>query len=179
MKNGQSVKIKKTGEIGVLNFVDNPWNLPDGSPADILCKVSFPHNSHGVFFRQSELELSTEKIVKEKKNMKSQIEFSEFLEIEKKLEIKLGSILEVERVPKSEKLLKLKVSFGVEERTVVTNIGDKVDPEILNSRQFPFITNLKPAKMMGIESTAMIMVPTHEDDTLDFETVPLSGSKLL
>lgn len=95
----------------------------------------------------------------EKQNtMKDLIEFTEFMEIEKKLEIKLGQITSVEDVPKSKKLIKLSVDFGTEVRTVVTNIkphlssnSDLVDKKML------FITNLKPVVMMGIESTAMIL----------------------
>jgi hypothetical protein len=54
--------------------------------------------------------------------MKDLIEFSEFLELSAKLEIKVGKITEVEDVPKSSKLIKLTVDFGTETRTVVTNI---------------------------------------------------------
>lgn len=91
--------------------------------------------------------------------MKELIEFSDFLEIKNKLEIKIGEVISVEDVPKSKKLLKLIVSFGDENRTVVTNIKPILDDlgiSILN-KKFPFITNLKPVTMMGIESTAMIM----------------------
>jgi methionine--tRNA ligase beta chain len=90
--------------------------------------------------------------------MKNQIEFAEFLEIEKKLEIKIGKVTAVEDVPKSNKLLKLTVDFGTETRTVVTNIKPFLtDTQMLVSMTFPFITNLKPVIMMDIESTAMIM----------------------
>lgn len=105
--------------------------------------------------------------------MKEQIEFSEFVEIEKKLEIRVGKIVSIEDVPKSKKLMKLEVDFGSEFRTVVTNIKPLLDPEdgqieanlrtslgmsksILN-KNFAFVTNLKPVTMMGIESTAMIL----------------------
>lgn len=97
-------------------------------------------------------------IIEEKEKMKNLIEFSEFLEIEKKLEIKIGKVTNVEDVPKSNKLIKLTVNFGTETRTVVTNIKPLLsDPQSLVSMIFPFITNLKPVTMMGIESTAMIM----------------------
>lgn len=113
--------------------------------------------------------------------MKELIEFSEFLEISKKLEIKVGEVINVEDVPKSNKLIKLTVDFGTETRTVVTNIkpllnstdsqvqanlrgtlGMKVSMEELGhkallNKKMAFITNLKPVTMMGIESTAMIM----------------------
>lgn len=96
--------------------------------------------------------------------MKEQIEFSEFLELEKKLEIKTGKIISVEDVPKSSKLIKLTVEFGdhfnEDNRTVVTNIKPNLGEdykELLLDQIFLFITNLKPVTMMGIESTAMIL----------------------
>jgi len=105
--------------------------------------------------------------------MKELIEFSEFLEIEKRLEIKIGKITNVEDVPKSNKLIKLTVDFGTETRIVVTNIKPLLNPQdetvaanlrgslgmamSLVDKKMAFITNLKPVTMMGIESTAMIM----------------------
>ena len=72
--------------------------------------------------------------------MKNQIEFAEFLEIEKKLEIKIGKVTAVEDVPKSNKLIKLTVDFGSETRTVVTNIKPHLtDPRLLVNMMFPFI----------------------------------------
>lgn len=92
--------------------------------------------------------------------MKEKIEFSEFIEIEKKLEIKTGTVISVEDVPKSSKLIKLEVNFGEETRVVVTNIkpllGESYKDRLINS-SFLFITNLKPTKIMGIESDAMIL----------------------
>jgi methionyl-tRNA synthetase len=100
--------------------------------------------------------------------MKELIEFSEFLELSAKLEIKVGKITEVEDVPKSSKLIKLTVDFGTETRIVVTNIKPLINEcksvplglgisRSLVDKSFAFITNLKPVTMMGIESTAMIM----------------------
>jgi methionyl-tRNA synthetase len=105
--------------------------------------------------------------------MKELIEFSEFLEIEKRLEIKIGKITNVEDVPKSNKLIKLTVDFGTETRIVVTNIKPLLNPQdetvaanlrgslgmamSLVDKKMAFITNLKPVTMMGIESAAMIM----------------------
>ena len=105
--------------------------------------------------------------------MKAQIEFHEFMEIEKKLEIRVGKIVSIEDVPKSKKLMKLEVDFGTEIKIVVTNIKPLLDPEdgqieanlrtslgmsksILH-KNFAFVTNLKPVTMLGIESTAMIL----------------------
>lgn len=91
---------------------------------------------------------------------KEKIDFKEYLDIASKLEIKAGKVIKVSDVEKSDKLLKLEVDFSEEvTRTVVTNIKP-ILPEtgyVLEGNTFLFITNLKPAKMMGIESQAMIM----------------------
>jgi len=108
--------------------------------------------------------------------MKEQIEFTEFLELEKKLEIKVGFITHAEEVPKSSKLLKLTVEFGDgDTRTVVTNIKPQLGElwkDKLCPKSFMFITNLKPVVMMGIESTAMIMPGSFND-----EVVTVNGSE--
>jgi len=110
--------------------------------------------------------------------MKNKITFDEFLEIETKLEIRIGFIRSVERVPKSDKMLKMEVSFGDDDRrTVMTNIGNRVDIDKLEGLQLPFITNLEPVKIMGVISEAMIMVTEYEGRIeLDEFT---NGAKLL
>ena len=144
---------------------------------------------------ESSLKMEDIIIIEEKENkMKDLIEFSEFLEIEKKLEIKIGKVTNVEDVPKSNKLIKLTVDFGTETRTVVTNIKPLLNPTdesvaanlrtslgmsmSLVDKKFAFITNLKPVTMMGIESTAMIM--PGEIESGNVVTISAnSGTKLL
>ena len=116
--------------------------------------------------------------------MKAELEFDEFIQIESKLDIRMGLIKEVTRVSKSKKLLKLIVNFGTEERTVVTNIGgdtklidEEFPSDILVGNIYPFIMNLKPVTMMGIESTAMIMVVKNNGE-LEFDNYS-PGSVLL
>ncbi len=87
------------------------------------------------------------------------IDFNEYLEIEKKLDVRIGTIISSERVPKSKKLLRLIVRFGETSLTVVTNVGEKINPELLVDMTFPFIVNLQPTTIMGIESKAMIVLP--------------------
>lgn len=92
---------------------------------------------------------------------KEKIEFEDFIQASGKLDIRIGQVVSAERVPKSTKMLKLQVIFGEEdneELTVVTNIGDKFEPDDLLALTFPFIVNLTPAKVMGIVSEAMIVV---------------------
>lgn len=92
--------------------------------------------------------------------MKANISFERFQELSKELDIRPGKIIKVQSVPKSTKLIQLTVDFGLENtRTVVTNIGQYL-PDPLNDlhlRVFLFVVNLEPVKIMGIESTAMIL----------------------
>lgn len=113
------------------------------------------------------------------KKMKDKITFDEFLAIDAKLEIKIGMIRNIELMPKSDKMLKLEVSFGDDDRrTVMTNIGNRVDVDNLDGAQLPFITNLEPAKIMGVMSEAMIMIAENKDGELEFEQFT-NGAKLM
>ena len=77
------------------------------------------------------------------------------------------------------KMLKLEVSFGDNDRrTVMTNIGNRVDVDNLEGAQLPFITNLEPAKIMGVMSEAMIMIAENDEGELQFEEFS-NGAKLL
>jgi len=115
--------------------------------------------------------------------MKNKITFNEFLEIEKKLEIRIGTVTEAIRVPKSDKLLQLTVSFGekIGTKICVTNLGQHDEPSEFLDCTMPFVMNLEPSKMMGIESEVMIMVG--EDDYVGIVGYNMKdyiiGSKLL
>ncbi len=83
----------------------------------------------------------------------TQITIDEFM----KIQLKTAKVLTAERVPKSEKLLKLQVSLGEEQRQIVAGIGKKYDPESLVGKTIVIVANLKPAKLMGIESQGMVL----------------------
>ncbi len=74
-----------------------------------------------------------------------------------KVEMKIGNVVSAELVEGSEKLLKLKVSFGEDERQVISGIAKSYSPEELVGKNFAFVTNLEPRTIMGLESQAMIM----------------------
>ena len=74
-----------------------------------------------------------------------------------KLDIRIGTILEAETVPKTEKLLKLTVDIGDEKRTVVAGIADEYKPEDIKGKQIPILTNLEPKTIRGIKSQGMIL----------------------
>ena len=82
-----------------------------------------------------------------------QITIDEFI----KIQLKTAKVLSAERVPKSEKLIKLQVSLGTEQRQIVAGIGKKYEPETLVGKTIVIVANLKPAKLMGIESQGMVL----------------------
>jgi len=74
-----------------------------------------------------------------------------------KLDIRIGTILEVEKVEGTDKLLKLKVDLGDEQRTLVAGIAETYRPEDIIGKQIPILTNLEPKTLRGIESKGMIL----------------------
>jgi len=74
-----------------------------------------------------------------------------------KVQLRVAKILQAERVPKSDKLLKLQVDLGAEQRQIVAGIGKKYAPEDLLGRMIVVVANLKPAKLMGVESQGMVL----------------------
>ena len=96
---------------------------------------------------------STAPAKEEKKEEQTLIDFSLFEQVE----LKAGKVLEAENVKKSEKLLKLKVDVGEGGRTIVAGIAKSYNPEDLKGKTIAVVANLKPAKLMGIESQGMVL----------------------
>ncbi|MDR4493625.1 MAG: methionine--tRNA ligase [Nitrospirales bacterium] len=80
-----------------------------------------------------------------------------------KVQLKVAKILHAERIPKSDKLLKLQVDIGTERRQIVAGIGKKYTPEELPGRTIVVVANLKPAKLMGVESQGMVLAAGDKD----------------
>ena len=94
-------------------------------------------------------------------NGKGQITIDEFM----KVDLRTAKILEAEKVKKSKKLIKLKVDLGTEQRQVLAGIAEAYEPEQLIGRTVILVANLKPAKLMGLESQGMILAGS-DDQTL-------------
>jgi methionyl-tRNA synthetase len=88
-----------------------------------------------------------------------QITIDEFM----KIQLKTAKVLSAERVPKSEKLIKLQVSLGTEQRQIVAGIGKRYEPDALVGKTIVIVANLKPAKLMGIESQGMVLAAGDAD----------------
>lgn len=106
--------------------------------------------------------------------VKPEITFDDF----GKIDLRVAKILTAEKVKKSRKLIKMTVSLGNEERTVVSGIAEHYKPEELIGKQVIFVANLKPAKLMGIESQGMILAASL-DGKLVVPTVDMpAGSRV-
>jgi methionyl-tRNA synthetase len=75
-----------------------------------------------------------------------------------KIDIRTATILEAEKVPKTTKLLKLRIDTGIDIRTIVSGIAEYYDPESIIGRQISIVANLEPRKIKGIESKGMILM---------------------
>ncbi|WP_010665141.1 methionine--tRNA ligase [Marinilabilia salmonicolor] len=101
---------------------------------------------------------------KEAAPAKADISFDDFT----KMDIRVGTILEAEKVAKTKKLLKIKVDTGIDKRTVVSGIAEFFEPEDIIGRQVSILVNLAVRKIKGIESQGMILMAEDADGRLDF-----------
>ncbi|HEX8947343.1 MAG TPA: methionine--tRNA ligase [Dissulfurispiraceae bacterium] len=170
---------KMWGQIGLKSLTDEVKESPlnAGSRAAIFSWDWLP--SYGIKVAKGEqlfprIEKAGEKAQKAEKqkekpgkadrgmeNVKELIGIEDFARVE----LKVGKILSAERVPKSEKLIRLQVDTG-EERQIVAGIGKAYEPEYLVGRKIVVVANLKPAKLMGIESQGMLLAATDDEGTL-------------
>ena len=78
------------------------------------------------------------------------------------VELRVARVLAAERVPKSKKLIQMRVDAGSDERTIVAGIAEAYEPETLVGRTIAVVFNLKPAKLMGVESNGMVLAGSPE-----------------
>ena len=113
--------------------------------------------------------LQATKLANEQENkvveaQKETIDFEDFT----KLDIRIGTILEAEKVAKTKKLLKLKVDVGIDTRTIVSGIAESFSPEEIIGQQVSVLVNLAPRKIRGVESQGMILMTDTPDSKLAF-----------
>ncbi len=98
--------------------------------------------------------------------IKPQISVDDF----RKVDLRVGKVLTCEKVPKSEKLLRLEVQVGDEKRQIVAGISKHYKPEDLVGKNIIVVANLAPAKLMGVESNGMLLAASTEDGKLTVVT---------
>ena len=93
---------------------------------------------------------------------KNIIEFDDFT----KVDLRVGTVIEAENIPKSDKLLKLKVDTGLDQRTILSGISKYYSPNDILNKKVMVLINLKPRKMMGYESEGMLLLADDGDGNL-------------
>lgn len=95
---------------------------------------------------------------------KDTVAFEDFM----KMDVRIGEILEAEKVPKADKLLKLLVDTGLDKRTVVSGIAEHYKPKDVIGRKVSILMNLAPRKIRGVESQGMILMAENAEGKLSF-----------
>lgn len=116
-------------------------------------------------------------VVAEASPAKANISFDDFT----KLDIRVGTILEAEKIAKTKKLLKLKIDTGIDHRVVVSGIAEFFKPEDIVGKQVSILVNLEPREIKGIQSQGMILMAEDADGRLDFvkpDTAIIAGSSV-
>lgn len=119
---------------------------------------------------EEEIQIQLDKLKKEEEPkstlmpQKSNVVFDDFM----KMDIRTATILEAERVPKTDKLLKISLDTGIDKRTVVSGIAEFFKPEELAGRKVSVLVNLEPRKIRGVESQGMILMAEDEEGKLTF-----------
>ena len=157
---------------GWLNLQDMNWN--DGGNTSLL-KPGHKINKPELLFDKIEDEAIAKQVEKLNSTKKANeaasvkvapakqvVTFDDF----SKLDIRTATILEAEKVPKTAKLLRLKIDTGLDVRTIVSGIAEYYDPEKIIGRQISIIANLEPRKIKGIESQGMILMAEDKDGKL-------------
>ncbi|PWB28437.1 methionine--tRNA ligase [Flavobacterium sp. HTF] len=101
---------------------------------------------------------------KQPEPQKDLIQFEDFA----KMDIRVGTILEAEKMPKANKLLVLKVDTGIDVRTIVSGIAESFSPEEIIGKRVSVLANLAPRALRGVESQGMILMTTNAEGKLVF-----------
>ena len=161
---------------GILN-IDDSLSWEDVTEKTVLIDANHQiHKAELLFSKIEDKTIETQvekllatKIANEQENkvvepQKETIEFDDFT----KLDIRVGTILEAEKVAKTKKLLKLKVDVGIDTRTIVSGIAESFSPEDIIGQQVSVLVNLAPRKIRGVESQGMILMTDTPDGKLAF-----------
>jgi methionyl-tRNA synthetase len=103
----------------------------------------------------------------ESKTMTTQKELIQFEDFTK-MDLRVGTILEAEKMPKANKLLVLKVDTGIDVRTIVSGIAESFSPEEVIGKKVTVLINLAPRNLRGVESQGMILMTNNAEGKLVF-----------
>ena len=159
----------------MLNYDDNSWQ--DISSKSVLLPATHQINKATLLFSKIEDKTIQEQLDKLEASKKANEAASKATEPQKetisfedftKLDIRVGTILEAEKMPKAKKLLVLKVDTGVDTRTIVSGIAESFKAEDIIGKRVTVLVNLAPRKLRGVESEGMILMTEDEQGKLVF-----------
>ena len=161
--------IEKSIEEQGMRSLDNWGNLSSGTKTQ-KAKQLFPRIEDK---QAAKILAELENPKNDKKDDSGKITIDEFM----KVDLRTGKILEAEKVKKSKKLIQLKVDIGTETRQILAGIAECYEPENLIGRTVIIVANLKPAKLMGIESQGMVLAASNDGTILlaGFDQEPGQG----
>ena len=105
-------------------------------------------------------------LAKQVEPLKAPVSFDDF----GRMDIRTATVLEAERVPKTDKLLKLTIDTGIDHRVIVSGIAEYYSPEDMVGKQICILANLEPRTIRGIESKGMILMAKQGDGSMRFIT---------
>ena len=159
----------------ILNIKTNNWNLDFDNWN--LVKAGHKIGEGEILFAQiedSEIQNQIDKLKAtktanslENKKLEPQKELIQFDDFAK-MDLRIGTILEAEKMPKANKLLVLKVDTGIDVRTIVSGIAEHFSPEEVIGKQVTVLVNLAPRALRGVESQGMILMANDKDGKLVF-----------
>ncbi|MRX63679.1 methionine--tRNA ligase [Maribacter luteus] len=169
-----SEKLKNILAIG-SSGVDTSWT--EMETKEVLLPADHQINKAELLFRKVEdqeiqaqldkleaTKKSNEQMNKEVEPQKDTITFDDF----SKLDMRVGTIVEAEKMPKAKKLLVLKVDTGLDTRTIVSGIAESFTPEEIVGKKVTVLVNLAPRALRGVESEGMILMTENADGKLVF-----------
>ncbi len=160
-----------------INFREKRWNMV--GETDLL-ESGHPVNKAGLLFEKVENEqvqqqldkLQNARIPAEEEKpvapQKEEISFEDFTG----MDIRVGTILEAEKVAKTKKLIRMLVDTGLDQRTIISGIAEYYDPADLPGKRVCALVNLAPRKIRGVESRGMLLLSENTDGTLHFVEPP-------
>ncbi|WP_117584397.1 methionine--tRNA ligase [Neotamlana sedimentorum] len=164
---------------GILNVsssaVENSWN--DVSEKEVLLPANHQIGKAELLFSKIEDKTIQEQLNKLEASKKANEAANKAIEPQKdtitfedftKLDIRVGTILEAEKMPKTKKLLVLKVDTGIDTRTIVSGIAESFSPEEVVGKKVTVLVNLAPRKLRGVESQGMILMTETPEGKLVF-----------
>jgi methionyl-tRNA synthetase len=132
------------------------------APAELLFEKIEDAAIDAQMQRLADIKVENEKQAYQPAAVKEATTFDDFM----KLDIRVGTVLECQKVPKADKLLQFKIEDGMGTRTIVSGIAKYYNPEDLVGKQVCFIANFPPRKLKGIESQGMILSAEDADGRL-------------